>query len=203
LNTLDETAEPASKPAATVVQEPYQLPRVPGGLPRSVSARDVLPKPITEILPYHDYAPHGEDPCEFMCPRPEGCPPNAGAKPCPERVELPEVKADGRAFLAIHMLWEPSNLFHNPLYFEDHTLERYGHTHNRVLQPLVSVGKFGVHLIGLPYQLALHPPCERQFTLGWHRPGECVPYRYHVPPWNTKAALTAAAAYTGLIFLIP
>lgn len=164
---------------------------------------NLLPKPITDILPYYDYAPNGEDPCEYMCPRPAGCPEEDSALPCPEFVELPDSPPDGRSFVEMHMLWEPSNLFHNPLYFEDHTLERYGHTHGPVLQPFVSVGKFGAQLIGLPYQMALHPPCECQYVLGWHRPGECIPYRYHFPPWNTKAAITAAAAYTGLIFLIP
>ncbi|MGD9857600.1 MAG: hypothetical protein AB7U20_21870 [Planctomycetaceae bacterium] len=170
----------------------------PGAAPSAA-----LPKPITAILPYYDYAPNGEDACEYLCPRPPGCPEGDDAKPCPELVSLPDVQRDRRPFLDMHVAWEPTNLFHNPLYFEDHALERYGHTHCDLLQPFVSVGKFGVQLIGLPYQMALHAPCEEQYTLGWHRPGECVPYRYHLPPWNTKAAITAGAAYTGLIFLIP
>ncbi|MEZ6051157.1 MAG: hypothetical protein R3B91_06070 [Planctomycetaceae bacterium] len=164
---------------------------------------DVLPKPITSILPYYDYAPGGEDACEYLCPRPEGCKDDEDAPPCPELVELPDVSLAGRNFVDTHVLWEPSNLFHNPLYFEDHALERYGHTHHQLLQPLVSVGKFGVQFVGLPYQMALHPVHECQYALGWHRPGECVPYRYHLPPWNTKAALVAAGTYTGLIFLFP
>lgn len=164
---------------------------------------NVLPKPITSILPYYDYLPGGEDPCEYMCPRPEGCGTDEDARPCPELVAMPDVSLAGRHFVDTHVLWEPSNLFHNPLYFEDHALERYGHTHHELLQPFVSVGKFGAQFIGLPYQMALHPIHECQYTLGWHRPGECVPYRYHLPPWNTKAALTAAGAYTGLIFLFP
>lgn len=172
-------------------------------LDTAIPAVSTLPKPITSILPYYDYAPNGEDPCEYLCPRPPGCPEGDGAKPCPEIVALPDVGQHGRPLLDLHVAWEPTNLFHNPLYFEDHALERYGHTHCDLLQPFVSVGKFGVQLIGLPYQMALHPPCEQQYTLGWHRPGECVPYRYHLPPWNTKAAITAGAAYTGLIFLIP
>lgn len=172
-------------------------------LRRSTAAERALPKPITAILPYYDYAPDGEQPCEYLCPRPEGCPADEGGKPCPERVALPDVSRPVRTFVDAHVLWEPSNLFHNPLYFEDHALERYGHTHHDLLQPLVSVGKFSVQLVGLPYQMALHPVHERQYTLGWHRPGECVPTRYYLPPWNTKAAIAAGGVYTGLIFLIP
>ncbi|MBX3438746.1 MAG: hypothetical protein KF861_14725 [Planctomycetaceae bacterium] len=162
----------------------------------------VLPKSITSILPYYDYAPGGEDPCEF-CPRPAGCPESDDARPCPKLVSMPEITSYREPFVPTHVAWEPANLFHNPLYFEDHALERYGHTHCDALQPFVSVSKFSAQLIGLPYQMALHPIHERQYTLGWHRPGECVPYRYYLPPWNTKAAITAGAAYTGLIFLIP
>ncbi len=167
------------------------------------SLADALPKPITAILPYYDYSPNREDACEYLCPRPEGCPDDEDAPPCPELIALPDVSLAGRHFVDTHVLWEPSNLFHNPLYFEDHALERYGHTHNELLQPFVSVGKFGAQFVGLPYQMALHPIHECQYTLGWHRPGECVPYRYHLPPWNTKAALVAAGTYTGLIFLFP
>ncbi len=177
----------------------------PGGerLRRSTAAERALPKPITAILPYYDYAPEGEEPCEYLCPRPEGCPPDEGGKPCPEMVAMPDVSRPVRTFVDAHVLWEPSNLFHNPLYFEDHALERYGHTHHDLLQPMVSVARFGVQLVGLPYQMALHPVHERQYTLGWHRPGECVPTRYYLPPWNTKAAVAAGGVYTGLIFLIP
>ncbi|MCA9073623.1 MAG: hypothetical protein KDA93_01220 [Planctomycetaceae bacterium] len=180
--------------------------RQPGAeteIQQTAAIGDVLPKPITSILPYYDYLPDGEDPCEYLCPRPEGCGNDEDAPPCPELVALPDVSLAGRHFVDTHVLWEPANLFHNPLYFEDHALERYGHTHHELLQPFVSVGKFGAQFIGLPYQMALHPAWECQSTLGWHRPGECVPYRYHLPPWNTKAALTAAGTYTGLIFLFP
>ena len=180
--------------------------RQPGSgneIEQTAAISEALPKPITSILPYYDYLPGGEDPCEYLCPRPEGCEDDEDAPPCPELVALPDVSLAGRHFVDTHVLWEPANLFHNPLYFEDHALERYGHTHHELLQPIVSIGKFGVQFIGLPYQMALNPAWECQSTLGWHRPGECVPYRYHLPPWNTKAALTAAGTYTGLIFLFP
>jgi hypothetical protein len=185
------------------VGEHAPLPSPDGAAEGTRPARSLLPKSITSILPFHDYSPDGADPCEFLCPLPEGCPEAEEALPCPEFIDLPSTGMVQRVYADSHIFWEASNLHHNPLYFEDPALERYGHTHNCVVQPLVSMGRFGVQLIGLPYQLALHPVHECQYTLGWFRPGECVPYQYYLPPWNTKAALTAAAAYTGLIYVIP
>lgn len=170
---------------------------------QATSLDDARPKPISAILPYYDYSPNGEDPCEILCPRPDGCPDDDLTKLCPELVELPNVHFESRAFADAHVFWEASNLFSNPLYFEDAPLERYGHTHGPIIQPLVSVGKFGAQLVGLPYQMALHPIHEHRYAIGWYRPGECAPYKYYLPPWNARAALTAGAAYTGLIFLIP
>ena len=165
---------------------------------------EALPKPISDILPYYDYSPiKGDKPCEVLCPRPEGCPEDMLAKPCPDLTPLPESPFQDRTFAETHVTWEASNLFSNPLYFEDAPLERYGHTHGQLLQPLVSLGKFGVQFVGLPYQMALHPIHEHRYALGWYRPGELAPYKYYLPPWNRKAALTAGAVYTGLIFVIP
>jgi hypothetical protein len=155
-------------------------------------------KPITEILPYHDYIPS-----ETTDPRDLLCLDGGDSENCPQLDELPEIGFEDRLFAETYVAWEASNLFSNPLYFEDASLERYGHTHGHLLQPFVSVGKFGVQLVGLPYQMALHPVHERRYALGWYRPGEWAPKKYYLPPWNTKAAITAGAAYTGLIFLIP
>jgi hypothetical protein len=155
-------------------------------------------KPITEILPYHDYIPSGTtDPQDLLCLD------GGDSENCPQVDELPDVGFEERLFAETYVAWEASNLFSNPLYFEDPGLERYGHTHGCLLQPFVSLGKFSVQLVGLPYQMALHPVHERRYALGWYRPGECAPKKYYLPPWNTKAAITAGAAYTGLIFLIP
>ena len=47
-----------------------------------------------------------------------------------------------RAFGQINYHWEPSNLYHLPIYFEDFCLERYGHTRHYLIQPFVSGGLF-------------------------------------------------------------
>lgn len=168
-----------------------------------MAPQDTVLKPITAIFPYHDYAPERGDPCEYLCPRPEDCPEPKQSRPCPEPVELPQSPFTEWTFADTHLFWAPSNLFHNPLYFEDAPLERYGHTDPHFVQPFVSLGKFGVQLIGLPYQMALHPVHEHVYTLGWYRPGECAPKKCYRVPLNAKAGLTAGAAYTGLFFLFP
>lgn len=100
-------------------------------------------------------------------------------------------------------MWEASQLFSNPLYFEDPPLERYGHSHHKLVQPFVSAGRFGTQLIGLPYQMAIDPICKKMYALGWYRPGECVPHKHYQIPLNAKAAIVQGSVVTGLIFLIP
>jgi hypothetical protein len=149
-------------------------------------------KSIRDIQPFHDYQPgtHIEqdlDP-EFVAPA---------------EVELGEVSDGARNYEAILYQWQASNLHHTPLYFQDPGLERYGHVHHELVQPFVSVGKFGLQLIGLPYQMTIDPVCKKQYALGWYSPGECAPKQTHQIPWNSTAALNEAAVVTGLTFAIP
>lgn len=149
-------------------------------------------KSIRDIQPFADYQPgtHIEqdlDP-EFVAPA---------------EVELGEVSEGSRNYEAILYQWQASNLHHNPLYFQDPGLERYGHVHHDLIQPFVSVGKFGLQLVGLPYQMTIDPVCKKQYALGWYSPGECAPKQTHQIPWNSTAALNQAAVVTGLTFAIP
>jgi len=147
-------------------------------------------KKIGEILPYADYAP------------------DLGNKSVNEKT-YPEEKwpykkpYKPREFEESVFAWEPSNLFYNPLYFEDAPLERYGHSYPDIVQPFVSLGKFSVQLIGLPYQMAIDPVNSLQSPLGWYRPGEYAPKLIYQIPWNRRAALTEAGVITGLFFIIP
>jgi hypothetical protein len=149
-------------------------------------------KSIRDIQPFHDYQPgsHIEpdlDP-EFVAPA---------------EVELGEVSDGARGFEAILYQWQASNLHHYPLYFQDPGLERYGHVHHELIQPFVSVGKFGLQLVGLPYQMTIDPVCQKQYAVGWYRPGECAPKQTQQIPWNSTAALNQAVVVTGLSFAIP
>ena len=109
----------------------------------------------------------------------------------------------GRQFEEMVFQWEASNFSYNPLYFEDPALERYGHTYHEAVQPFVSAARFGVQLVGLPYQMAIDPIHKEIYPLGWYRPGECAPQLLYQIPWNTSAAIAEGAVVTGLIFLIP
>ena len=109
----------------------------------------------------------------------------------------------GRAYSNTCFQWRATDLYHNPLYFEDPGLERYGHTHWDAVQPFVSTGQFGLQLVGLPYQMTIDPMCKKMYTLGWYRPGECAPKKYYQIPWNTEAAFSQAAVVTGLFFVVP
>ncbi len=98
--------------------------------------------------------------------------------------------------------WEASNLFHNPLYFEDAPLERYGHPHGH-LQPLFSLTRMSVQLVGLPYQTVIDSPHTKRYTLGWYRPGEPAPHLHYQIPLNIEAAAAQGLAVTGAAFLVP
>jgi hypothetical protein len=167
---------------------------------------------IREILPYDDYEPDPEAAAQSdcqnnLCPCPEGaeCPACCPDERLLRRLGRAEGESDRpfipRNFAHIHYSWEPTNLYHRPIYFEDVPLERYGHTRHYLLQPFVSGVKFGVQLFGLPYQMVLYPPCTRQYSLGYYRPGECAPYKYYQIPLNAEAALVEAGLITGGYFL--
>ncbi len=99
--------------------------------------------------------------------------------------------------------WAPTNLYHYPLYFEDPALERYGHTYHPVVQPFASAGRFATQLVGIPYQMTLHPVHSREYTLGYYRPGECAPKKHYQIPFNEEAALMQAAAMAGFFLIFP
>jgi hypothetical protein len=99
--------------------------------------------------------------------------------------------------------WAPTNFYHYPLYFEDPALERYGHTYHPLVQPFASTGRFATQLVGLPYQMALHPACSHEYALGWYRPGDCAPKKHYQIPFNEEATLVQAAVIAGLIIALP
>lgn len=99
--------------------------------------------------------------------------------------------------------WAPTNFYHYPLYFEDPSLERYGHTYHPIIQPFASTGRFATQLVGLPYQMALHPVNAKEYPLGRYRPGEYAPKQHPQIPFNEEATLMQVIAVAGLILIIP
>lgn len=108
-----------------------------------------------------------------------------------------------RTFPQIPLNWEASNIYYRPLYFADPALERYGHSYHPMLQPFVSIARFGIQTAFLPYQMTIQPICSEESPLGWYRPGECAPKLCYQPPLNAQAAAVQAGFVTGLYFIIP
>jgi hypothetical protein len=110
--------------------------------------------------------------------------------------------------------WEATCFYHNPLYFEEINLERYGYQcgdrsccrtcfRECCLQPAASAGHFYGSLLALPYCMAAECPGDCVYTLGHYRPGSCNPWRRHYPPFDPVAAASAGGIWTGLVFAIP
>ena len=107
--------------------------------------------------------------------------------------------------------WVASCLCHNPLYFEEINLERYGYgcgiygpCCSNCLQSAVSACHFFGTVPSLPYEMAVDCPCECDFALGYYRPGSCPPWRYNCcSRVSCLGTLATGGVATGLIFLIP
>jgi hypothetical protein len=172
--------------AAGRKQEPNEVPPMPvgtGGVRRL--------RPIGDISPFYDTMVD-EDIREY-----------ADQRAAEYDVKFADEQFQPRAFPDIAMAWEPSNLYHYPLYFEDPALERYGHTRPFLIQPFFSGARFMGQLVALPYQMTIDPPCKEVYALGWYRPGESAPKLKYQVPFNAQAAAVQAGVVTGLFFLIP
>ncbi|HWL10856.1 MAG TPA: hypothetical protein VNQ76_20785 [Planctomicrobium sp.] len=168
---------------------------------------DTIFQPITRIQPYQNYSPtaaaEGKVRYDYVCPQPNSIPEKERVS-CPDMLALPQQGSTERHFEDTQYCWVPTNLMHKPLYFEDPSLERYGQQYPVGIQPFVSLGRFGIQFLGLPYQMAIDPVHRDIYTLGYYRPGDyCTPALEYRVPLNAKAAVTAAGVYTGFAFLIP
>jgi len=100
--------------------------------------------------------------------------------------------------------WAASKLQHQPLYFEDVPLERYGQTHSPILQPAISGLYFAKQTVTLPYRIGLDPPCQREYTLGYPAaPGSCAPSLGERLPWSWPGAILQTGAVLGTVFMFP
>ena len=108
-----------------------------------------------------------------------------------------------RCWLPNTMEWKASALCHKPLYFENIQLERYGHTHGPIMQPIRSSAHFFVHLAMLPYQTGIHPPNECIYALGYYRPGNCAPWLREPFPISLQGAKRQAAFAVGAAAILP
>ncbi len=99
--------------------------------------------------------------------------------------------------------WVAAAVPHNPLYFEEPYLERYGYNYGPAVQPFISAGRFFGRIPALPYMIGAYPLYECQYSLGYERPGNCPPYQVERLPLSARGALFESLTVTGLVFLIP
>ncbi len=109
----------------------------------------------------------------------------------------------GRGWSPSSYQWEASALYHQPLYFEDVPLERYGHSLRPPFQPLLSGAKFFATLPFLTYKMVLEPPNEPIYALGYYRPGSPAPWLWYPLPIRYDATAVEAGLVLGLIFVLP
>lgn len=129
-------------------------------------------------------------------------PTNYGAAWLQEVGSLHQPIGESRPWALQSVQYAASGFVHRPLYFEEINLERYGHNFGPCIQPFVSAGAFFGRAPLLPYMMVADPPHDYQYSLGYYRPGDCVPFRHQHLPWSTKGALVQAGLVTGGFFAI-
>ena len=107
-----------------------------------------------------------------------------------------------RDWVPSNFAWQAPALCHSPLYFQDVNLERHGLSFG-IAQPFVSTAHAFGRFTMLPYMMAVQPPHVGIYTLGYDRPGSCVPYRWHRLPLKARGVAAQAAAVSGLFLVIP
>jgi hypothetical protein len=127
--------------------------------------------------------------------------PKAGKMP--QECTLGGGQFTARCFAPTTFTWKASGLCHKPLYIADEDLDRYGHTWGPFLQPLLCGAHFFLSVPMLPYNMALQPPGECIYSLGYYRPGDCAPYKIDPLPISVRAALAEAGVATGVYFFLP
>lgn len=99
-------------------------------------------------------------------------------------------------------VWTAPGVSHNPLYFEEINLERYGHSAGW-RQPITSGAHFFGTLAILPYKLGAYPRCENLYVLGHHRPGSCNPHQIQWVPFSWRGLLYQGGATVGGAYYLP
>jgi hypothetical protein len=101
--------------------------------------------------------------------------------------------------------WRPTNFFHQPLYFDDQPLERYGQTLSPHLQPILSGTRFFLTFPIVPYKMGIDRTHDCISTLAYHRPGRCLPCIREkiIPRFELDAGLLQAGTAVALVFMLP
>lgn len=94
--------------------------------------------------------------------------------------------------------WLAPQMQHQPLYFEQVNLERYGTGPHPCLQPAASAVHFLSAAAVLPYKAGRQCPSTRVYALGDYRPGDCTPHHLYYEPWSWRGFITQSLAVTSL-----
>jgi hypothetical protein len=135
-------------------------------------------------------------------PQPGEMPENVAAAKFAQAGHIPHPLGTNRPWNLYSFWWESPALCHQPLYFEEVNLERYGYSYG-IAQPAVSAAHFFGRIPALPYLMTANPPRECVYTLGHYLPGSCAPYHVYYPPFSLKGGVVQAGVVTGLIFVLP
>jgi hypothetical protein len=108
-----------------------------------------------------------------------------------------------RPWLGYSYYWTAAAICHRPLYFEEHNLERYGHSAGCLLQPAISGAHFFTNLAILPYKMGQDRCHECVYTLGYYRPGSCAPWAPQDCRVEPDAIFFEGLAVSGIVLLIP
>jgi hypothetical protein len=109
-----------------------------------------------------------------------------------------------RTFAEMSSTFPGPNVHYGPLYFEQPTLERYGHHLGNLFQPLVAHAMFFGDVALAPYSLGKSPPWEKHSSEGYARPGDVVlPYRVQCPQWDENGAVLQTAVTVLGFSLLP
>jgi hypothetical protein len=181
---------------------PESLPTPDGASPRGVPSdepgADWRPKPLGE-LSTNTVLPGGVLPRDYWSER------------SPQHQAFYDPCGATRGWPVNNFNWVASCLCHNPLYFEEVNLERYGYgcgcygpCCTTCVQSLSSAAHFFGNVVALPYKMGVDCPMECDYTLGHYRPGSCPPWRWHCcSRCGPLGAASAGGVAIGLIFLIP
>jgi hypothetical protein len=111
--------------------------------------------------------------------------------------------ANGRQWAEAEFHWAATDLFHQPAYFDDPILERYGQSQGRVIQPILS----GAHFFGqfplIPYKIGIDRTHDHIYTLGYYRPGSPMPLLGRRLPLEMDAAALESMSWVALFLIFP
>ncbi len=107
----------------------------------------------------------------------------------PPECSLGDVPFRPRRWHTINFAWTATCTCHNPVYFEDEQLERYGNSFGPAVQTTVSAVRFFSTVPLLPYFMGVYPANECVYDLGQYRPGSCAPYYLDPLPISVRGAL--------------